>query len=312
VTGAGGFIGARLVSRLTSAGAEVLALGRSLGRLEEVEHPRLFSFVQSGLDDAAELIDLVETFAPEVVYHLASTPDGRESFQQVRASIEGNLVPTLNLLEAVRAAGGGLFVYADSSKVYGDADVPFRPDQRADPLSSYAIAKAAGWDFCRYYARLHGLDVVSVRPTLIYGPGQGINLLQYVIECVLEGKAKVRLDGGDQTRDPLFLEDAVDAYLAVARHPAPVSGQVVNIGGGRECSVAELARMIVKMMGADLPVEAVEARKRPTETRRSYCDNAEAIQRLGWRPRTDLEAGLRRTITWAAERWHSRAAVAAP
>jgi UDP-glucose 4-epimerase len=299
VTGGNGFIGSHLIRRLVQEGAEVVALDVAARRQTETDLPWRLTFLEVNLGDAEAVAEVVEAFAPQILFHLASTSDARECFEQVKASVHGNLLLTVNVLEAFRRREGGLFIYGDSSKVYGNSDVPYSQSLSPNPLSSYAIAKSAGWDFCRYYARLYGISTVSVRPTLIYGPGQPFNLVSYVIGCVLANKELIRLDGGSQTRDLLYIDDAVSAYLAVARHGHRLGGNVINIGGGCEWSVADLARKIIRLMDSNVQVQADMARMRPTEMRRSYCDNTEAEQMLGWRPLTDLETGLKQTIAEA-------------
>ena len=300
VTGASGFIGASLVEKFLAADAMVCAVSRTKGRLSEIAGQERCEFVSCDLTRETETTRLFEKFAPQIVFHFASHPDGRECYAQARRAIETNLLGTLNTLEGFRLMGDAaeLFVYGDTSKVYGDGEVPYRAGMPIKPLSSYAIAKASGWQLCQLYERLYNTPSVAVRPTLIYGPRQSFNLISFVIECVLGGKKEVTLDGGSQTRDPLFIEDALEAFFAVAFHNRTLAGNVINIGGNSECSVSEIAEMIVELMGARTPVVSIEHGVRPTDTRRSYCDNHEAAQLINWRPRTSLLKGLRLTIEY--------------
>jgi len=298
VIGGGGFLGSHLVERLIESGAVVGALARRRGKLAGICEGARCVFMACDLHDAEQTRRAVAGFAPQIVFHLAARPDANEDFNQARAAIETNLIGTLNALEAFRLCDGELFIYGDSVKVYGDGGAPYRSAMPLRPLSSYAIARAAGWQLCELYRRVHGLAVVSVRPTLIYGPRQGHNLISFVVDSTLARSGEIRLDGGDQTRDPLFIDDAGEAFLAVAARGAQLAGSIVNIGGGEERTVAEIARLIVELMGGDTPVVINPQRRRPTETQRSYCDNVEAAVWLGWQPRTDLRAGLRETITY--------------
>lgn len=299
VTGASGFMGSHLVERLTCAGTRIAALARSsIGKLAEIDAQHTFSFFLCDLLDAEETKEVVKSFAPEIVFHFAAHPDGRESFEQTHAAIQGNLIATLNILEAFRLCGGELFIYGDSCKVYGNSAVPYREAMPMKPESSYAIAKAGGWELCDFYRQLHGIATVSIRPTLIYGPRQSYNLISYVVDCVLAHKREVRLDGGSQTRDPLYIDDAIDALLATARLGQRVSGRVVNIGGGTEISVSALASMVIELMGSRIPVVPLPERARPTEMWRSYTDNLEAQAILRWRPRTELRNGLEQTLKY--------------
>jgi nucleoside-diphosphate-sugar epimerase len=296
VTGASGFLGSHLVERLTQEGATVGALSRTVGKLALIEDPAAYSFIPCDLTDARQTTQAVLDFAPQVAFHLAGCADAREDFSQAAASVQSNLTGVLNLLEAFRQCSGELFVYGDSCKVYGNGEVPYRGAMATRPNSSYAITKAAAWEFCTLYASLYGLPAVAVRPTLIYGPRQSYNLINFVVDCVLAQRSEIRLDGGTQTRDPLFVSDAINAFVAVAGVGGGLAGRIINIGGGLELSVRELAATIVELMGKRLPVVSVPGHARPTEIWRSYCDNVEAAEMLDWRPATNLHRGLEATI----------------
>jgi nucleoside-diphosphate-sugar epimerase len=208
---------------------------------------------------------------------------------------------TLNALEAFRLASGKLFVYGDSCKVYGNCNVPYLEAMPAQPISAYAIAKSAGWQLCDLYSRVHNLCAVSIRPTMIYGPRQSFNLISFVVDCVLDGKREVVLDGGSQTRDPLYVDDAVAAFVSTACLGSTLSRRIVNIGGGNEQSVLQLAELVLELMDADLRVVEAPSRTRPTETKRSYCDNRESRTMLDWQPRVSLREGLSRTIEYLVQ-----------
>lgn len=298
VTGASGFLGSRLVERLVGEGAVVGALSRTTGRLDAIGMQGKFAFIPCNLCDADNTREAIGSFSPEILFHFAAQPDGKEGAKQAHGVIQNNISGTVNALEGFREGRGELFIYGDSCKVYGNGGVPYREDSLIHPDSSYAIAKSSGWEFCKFYQKVYGIAVVSVRPTLVYGPHQGYNLITYVVESVLDGKAEIRLDGGSQTRDPMFVDDAIDAYLAAARQGDHVAGRVVNIGGGEERSVAEIATLIVELMGGRQQIMAVARNARPTEMWRSYCDNTEAQAMLGWQPVTTFRAGLEKTIDY--------------
>jgi len=293
VTGAYGFIGSNLVSSLVEAGANVLGLDRD-GAAVPNDFPAPVQ--ATDLAELSELRSVFDDFRPQYVYHLASAPDGPENYDQVMRSLNGGLLLTVNLLEAFRQYPGELFVFADSSKVYGDPGVGYRESLPEDPRSSYAIAKSAAWQFCRYHYRLYGTKVVSIRPTVVYGPGQPRNLISYVVEQALEGARSLRLMGGRQTRDPLYLSDLMDAYLSLPRHKDRVTDRVINLGGGHEISIADLAQRIVSLLDGEMSVEIDESQARPTDSTRSFSDNSEAAELLDWQPRVSLDDGLMRTI----------------
>ncbi len=295
VTGAGGFIGAALARRLAETGAVVLGLVRS--DLPELSG-NYARFMRCDLSDLEEVRKVFLEFSPEVVYHLASNADAADSFVQIRASVFCNLLLTLNVLEAfAHCPDRRLLVYGDSTKVYGDCAPPYRKGLPLTPLCSYAIAKASGWEYCKLFQLVHDLPSVSIRPTITYGPGQKLNLVSFVIDSILKGEKEIVRSGGDQTRDLLFVDDCVEAFiLAGAQAPQKMGGQVINIGGGNERSVFEIAKFIATLFESDIPIVSRYSLRRPTEISRCYCDNKEPFELLGWKPSVSLKEGLMMTI----------------
>jgi UDP-glucose 4-epimerase len=295
VTGASGFIGSHLVNRLAQDQAIVAAVARSTGKLQLIDQQGSFLFYPCDLTVGTEIEEVVRRFAPQFIFHLASASDAPESVAQSMRCVN-SVVATLNLLEAARLHGVDLLIYGDSIKVYGDSCVPYREAMPMKPASSYAISKAAGWELCNLYRRVHGVPTVSVRPTTMHGPRQSYNLVNFVVDCVIQKRSELILQGGAQTRDLLFIDDAIEALLLICEAGAKLSGRVINIGGSQERSVAELARLMLDIMGSDMPIVLAPAAMRPTEMRRSFCDNAEATEILGWYPRFTLTKALEATI----------------
>jgi nucleoside-diphosphate-sugar epimerase len=295
LTGVGGFLGSHLAERLADLGANIVGVSRLRGNLDLLP-TGICEFISCDLRNREAVSQVCKNFRPDIVYHLASQSDGQEGYTQSQACLEGNLTATLNLLDAACEVGTSAFVYGDSSKVYGNCDVPFRESTPMRPLSSYAITKAAGWEYCLLYARRFGTPVVSIRPTMIYGPRQSFNLITYVTESVKAGRKEIRLDGGTQTRDPLFIHDAIEVFVRAGASAAQLAGRVVNIGGGYEITVADLTCEVLRVSGSHLPIVCDSSRRRLTETQRSYCDNAEAQALLRWAPHTSLLDGLQSTV----------------
>ncbi len=223
---------------------------------------------------------------------LSAHPDGEESHAQAQQSIQTNVTGTLNALEGFCTCSGELYLYGDSVKVYGNCDVPYREDAPTRPNSSYAVAKLAGWQLCELYSRVRGVTAAAIRPTLVYGPGQRFNVVSFVVNSVLDGRLEIPLSGGTQTRDPLYIDDAVSAYVAAIRRGRTVAGRRIVIGGGAECTVQSLGETVVRLMKGNQKVMSVAQAARPTEIWRSFADNLEAGQILGWKPEVSLEEGL--------------------
>ena len=263
ITGVGGFIGSALVRRLVAMGVAVTASARRPGRLDP--YAAAYRYVACDLRSAEETRAVVTAADPRLVFHLAAHPDAVESGKQTQAVIQHNIMAIANVPDALMTLPAATLIYGDSAKVYGNGHVPYRSAQVLKPLSSYAVSKEAGWNLIDVYRRVHGLQAVGIRPTLVYGPGQGFNLFTYLIDAVTSGREEIALDGGSQTRDPLFIDDVVDAFVAAADRVSAVNGLNVPVGGNREMSVAEIAGLVVSVLGGRQRIQVRPGSVRPTE-----------------------------------------------
>lgn len=310
VIGATGFIGSHVVERLLSdTQAEVLAVAASEKRranLSAAERP--YRFEECDVLNAAQIREAMHRFVPEVVYYFVAHPDGQESFEQIQRCLQVNLAGLANTLEAASSAGTRLFVYGDSTKVYGSAPFAHGPAAVADPAGSYAITKLAGWQLAKLVSSMTGMAVVSVRPEMTYGARQAFNLIVHARKCLLEGQP-IRLQGGAQTRDPLFVDDLVDALLAIPHHPE-CFGEAICLGGGKEYTILEICQHVAAVLGCRADIEVNALPPRLTEIWRSYSDNSHALRLLGWTPKTSLEEGLTLTMEGLSRRAGSGARLA--
>ncbi|MGQ8367330.1 NAD-dependent epimerase/dehydratase family protein [Glaciecola sp. 1036] len=298
ITGAGGFIGSHIVESLLSdlsiPNSHILALSRKRGKLDHILHKDQINFVPCDLLDQEKISQTVVDFNPHIIFHMASQPDASEGFQQSVDTVDVNIQGTINLLDAfTKSNNPEVIVYGDSAKVYGTNAVPYSSKTPVGPNSSYAISKIAGWEYAKLFGNLHGFNAVSVRPTLVYGARQPLNLIKFVINCALRGDKSITLDGGLQTRAPLYIDDAVDAYLLSLEHAYSVHGSVINVSGAEELSVQLIANTIIDMMKADTSIIINQQKIRPTEMQRSYSDISEAKAMIGWSPKFNLSDGLK-------------------
>ncbi|MGB3555994.1 MAG: NAD(P)-dependent oxidoreductase [Jannaschia sp.] len=310
VTGASGFIGRALIGRLAADGIAVAGLCRSDVSLGAAE------MLSVDLSDPRATVEAVRAYAPTLCYHLAAHPDGAESHERSLAILQTNVMGTLNLLEGLRQAGGCRIVYGCSVKVYGNGPVPYRPDQAPTPNSSYAVAKAAGREMIELFRCLYGLPSMSLRPTLVYGPGQGFNLFRFVAQKLAEGAKDIQLMGGSQTRAPVYIDDVVEAFLlagAALDGGNEIDGKAIPLGGPDELSILDIVQQMAVVAGRTLTPVLTEQATRPTEIYRCIADNDVALDLLGWRPSVSLEEGLRRTLkaegVAVPDRTRSRAAL---
>ena len=309
VTGATGFIGSHLVESLVGLGADVVTIARSSARLSNLAAVEgRHRFFECDLSERGALASVLSGVRPSMVFHLAAEPDVGESFDLIAARLKTNTFGFLNTLEYCTGIGCKRMVLADSSKVYGNQPVPHTAAQHPMPKSSYAVSKAAAWQFAQLASIQRQLDVVNLRFTFVYGPRQNWNLIQYVERCV-ENRQPVRLQGGTQTRDPMYVMDAVSALLA-AGVSQDAAGYAIPAGGGSEMTVHSMCSKILGVLGADLPIVENAVSLRETEVFHSYSDNQDAKRLLGWEPIWTFDEGLRLTFPAAAERAAAQSAAA--
>jgi UDP-glucose 4-epimerase len=280
----------------------------STGRRENLDGALSSGLVELAEIDLAgpELAGAVAGARPEVVYHLAAQIDVRRSVTDPLHDARVNVLGTIALAKAALEAGCRRLVFASSGgTVYGEPDPADLPiDERQPPrvTNPYGVSKRSAEDYLASFADLHGLEPVSLRLGNVYGPRQDphgeAGVVAIFCNRLLAGEPVTIFGDGRQTRDYVFVEDVVDAFMAGGRHPdAP--GARVNIGTGVETSVLELYGALRDVSG--LGGEPGFAPARPGELARIALDSAEAGRVLGWRPQVGLADGLARTWAWASQ-----------
>ena len=306
VTGGAGFIGSHLCDRLLAEGKRVVAIDDlSSGHIANLAEARGYGkrFNFHHIDVRADgLSRLVASIEPEVVFHLAAV---REDRNRLDASADAavSVMGLLNLLKASAAAKARKVIFASSAGIYGEARrFPIKETSApgARPLTPSAIARKAAEDYLRFFQRWHGLDYTNLVLGSVYGPRQypadGAGVIATTAGAMLGGGRPVIDGDGNQTRDFVFVDDAVHAFALASDRG---SGKLVNIGTGVETSVNAAFRLLAEITGFE-----GEARMRElprAQVRRVGLDNAQAAAELGWKPWTHLEDGLRETVAFLRE-----------
>ena len=303
VTGAAGFIGSHLVDRLLGAGHRVIGVDDlSSGSLANVAAAResglAFSFHAMDVADP-RLRPLLERYRPSVVLHLAARASVGASVVDPAGDAEVGILGTLRLLEGCARAGVRRVVVASSGgTIYGDvAEVPVAEGvaRRARPLSPYGISKRVLLDYLAFLERYRGIDWVALALGNVYGPRQSPSgesgVIAAFLDALLAGRPLTVFGDGHQTRDFIYVDDVVQAFVQATERG---HGQLVNVGTGVETSILAVARMLAGILGVEAEVH--HGPPRPAEVRRSALDNRHSATVLGWRPWTHLEDGLRETI----------------
>lgn len=301
VTGAAGFIGSTLVDRLLADGHEVtgldnLATGK-VANLESAEAHSAFSFVKDDIVEA-DLDAVVAEYSPEVIFHLAAQIDVRHSVADPRFDSSVNVVGTVRLAEAARKAGVRKIVHTSSGgSIYGTPEqIPTSEAVPTDPHSPYAAGKVAGEIYLNTFRHLYGLECSHIAPANVYGPRQDphgeAGVVAIFAQALLSGRpTKVFGDGGN-TRDYVFVDDVVEAFVRASGPDG--GGQRFNIGTGVETSDRQLHSLVAAAAGASDNPEFHPPRL--GDLRQSCLDVGLAKRVLGWEPKVPLADGIGRTV----------------
>jgi UDP-glucose 4-epimerase len=306
VTGGAGFIGSTLVDRLLAEGHTVdvvddLSSG-SLANLAEARGNRDHELKVHQVDIRDEgVVELIARRQPEVVFHLAAQVDVRVSVERPAHDASINVVGSVNVIEGAHRAGTRKVVFASSGgTIYGEPDpkdLPVKESHPLQPLSPYGIAKRVVTDYLHAYRELHALEYTSLALANVYGPRQDPHGEAGVVAIfagrLLAGEACTIFGDGSQTRDFVYVDDVVDAFVRAAERG---SGLLCNIGTGVETSVSHLYDTMADVAG--VTAAAVRAPARPGELARSCLDPGRARLHLGWTPWTDLRTGTTEVLRY--------------
>ena len=307
ITGGAGFIGSHIADLVLSKGYDVVIIDDlSSGKRENLPKAAQLHEVSVASTEAAEV---VRSGNFDVILHVAGQIDVRKSVADPLYDATVNILGTVNLLEAIRKAGGkARFVFTSTGgAIYGDFNTPPNVEDYAkDPDSPYAIGKLSAEYYMAYYGRLHGMTCAAVRFGNVYGPRQDPHGEAGVVAIfstrILDGKPLTIFGDGSQTRDYVYVADVANAVWMAATKDLPPMGKVdsraFNIGTGIGTSVVDLARMLQEKAGSSVPVEF--APRRTGEQQESFLDVSKAKEVLGWSPVTKLEEGLLKSFEWAA------------
>jgi UDP-glucose 4-epimerase len=303
ITGGAGFIGSHLAEDLVKNDYPVKILDDfSAGNVNNILglfNYKNFGMIRGSITDK-ELVAKA-TSNVDVIFHLAAQIHVDRSIIEPRHTFEVNSLGTLNILDAALENNTELVVYASTSEVYGSAQhVPMNEDHPLNPASPYAASKAAADRLCFSYYNTYKLPVVIVRCFNTYGPRQRETgyaaAIPKFISRALSGLPPVIYGDGKQTRDYMYVKDAVNAYKLVLKSYEKVLGKAVNFGTGKEVSINKLAQTILKFSRSKTSL--IHVSPRAGEVKRLCADTTLAREALGFSPKYGIEDGLKEFVEW--------------
>jgi CDP-glucose 4,6-dehydratase len=309
VTGATGFVGGRLAMKLVRCGARVVSLAR--GRVATSELVRSgvaeqVTLLRGDIRDRDMLESVLRRYEIDTVMHLAGQAIVSVALRDPLSTLEANVLGTWNLLEACRRAGSvKQVVTASSDKAYGTSQcLPYTEDTPLQGQHPYDTSKACADSIARAYASSYGLPVAVTRCANLFGGGDFNydRIVPGTIRSVLRGEAPVIRSDGKFTRDFLYIEDGVDAYMALAEglaSRADLRGQAFNFSANQPTLMLDLVHHIIRLMQSTL--EPVILDNASHELRAQHLCADKARELLRWSPRVSLEQGLIESIAWYRE-----------
>lgn len=299
VTGGAGFVGTHLVKALEKKAERIIVIDKNKPNKAQKSKKAVYKYLDITKDDIKTLF---EKEKPDIIFHLAAHIDNRESIHHPIMNAEQNLVGSLRVFEAAKDHLKGRFIYASTGGlIYGEQkDIPISEEAIARPLTPYAVTKLTCERYLHFYYKIYDMPYVALRFSNTYGSWQDGNAecgaIAIFTERLLKGKVVKINNDGSTTRDYVYIDDVVDAFIKAAE--LDVVG-VYNIGTGKETSTLELFKMIRDTVGSQAaPVFYEELEDM---VKRSALDCKKANKELDWKPKTRLEEGIEKTVNWYHE-----------
>ncbi|MCC6941894.1 MAG: SDR family NAD(P)-dependent oxidoreductase [Novosphingobium sp.] len=324
VTGAAGFIGYSLITRLLARGDEVIGVDVMNAyydpALKEARLARLveqgkgqFTFLHTDFADYADLTAALEGKQFERIVHLGAQAGVRYSIENPHAYVQSNLVGHLNLLEVARHRGAEHMVYASSSSVYGgNTKLPFSVEDRVDhPMSLYAATKKADELMSETYAHLYRLPQTGLRFFTVYGPWGRPDMMMWLFtKAILAGEPIQVFNHGDMYRDFTYIDDIIAGVIACLDNPPPDDGAVkaggslnphrlYNIGNHKSEPLMKVIGILEAELGRKAEMNLLPMQ--PGDVRQSFADIDAISGDLGYQPTTSIEVGVPNFIRWYKE-----------
>lgn len=289
ITGIDGFIGGYLAGKLSQHDIFGLSLRGS-------ENPNIF---KGDIRDFTRIQEILKKAKPDIIIHLASITAVKDSFEVPLEVFEINCVGTINIAMAALQSCPDLqkFIFSGSVEEYGNQDVsPIREDVQLRPNSPYGVAKVGAEKYLRMLHEVHAFPCVLLRQTNTYGrKGNKVFVMEHIITQMVQKRDPVLMGDPDPVRDFMFIDDLTDFYDLAVEEDVPL-GEPMNISTEKGISIKDLVEKIGKRLNYGGRVKYYTTSMRPVEIDSLVCDNSKVTRLTSWRPKVDLDTGLKRTI----------------
>ena len=310
ITGADGFIGSHLTEMLVAQEYQVKALSQynsfnNWGWLENINCKNDIEILSGDIRDF-NYCKLISKDV-EVIFHLAALIAIPFSYVSPDSYVETNIKGTLNICQAAKENGISRLIHTSTSEVYGTAQyVPIDEKHPLQAQSPYSATKIAADAMAMSFFNSFDLPVTIARPFNTYGPRQSARaIIPTIITQIATGKKEIKLGDVSPTRDFNYVEDCCRAFIMLAESEKTI-GETINIGSNTEISISNTLKLIKELMSSDVTFINDQQRNRPekSEVYRLWCDNKKINKLVGYKPKINIQDGLKKTIDWITKPEH--------
>jgi nucleoside-diphosphate-sugar epimerase len=309
LTGATGFVGANLLRKfLELKKFEVHIIIRessNLWRINDLLKNKNLKIHYNDLNDFQILRNLVEKIKPDYILHLATYgayPDKQTERDKI---IRTNLLGTINLMEACQNINYKCFINTGSSSEYGHKKEAMSENDVLEPIDIYGVTKASTELYGHMLYRRYNKNIIHLRLFSVYGYyEEETRFIPSLVKAIVKNDKNINLTSGLQTRDFIFIEDIVEAYLRIIKMHNKITGETLNIGTGKDNSIRDTAKLMKKVYSSDIKLLFGAIKNRKNENYRWCADIKKMEKLLKWKPKHNLESGLRKTLDWMRKNEH--------
>ena len=302
VTGGAGFIGSHLIEKIIHKDLETICLDNfsygSRKNLEATIDNHYLEVIEGDVRDSNLLLKLCKEI--DVAVHLAAVISVEKSFERPWETNEINVAGTINLLNACVRNRVKKIIYISSAAVYGlPSYLPVDENHPINPISPYGVSKLSAEQYVRTFGEAYSLETIILRIFNAYGPRQRISqysgVIRIFIEQALKGEPLTIYGDGTQTRDFIYVEDAVDAVMR-SIECEKITNEVVNVASGKQIKIKDLAKTVMELVGKELEIKYLPEKR--GDIKHSYACVEKALGLIDFKAKTSLKEGLKRTINF--------------